>query len=245
MNSWPMTSPSCIVGTYPSTRCRSEPQIAVEVIRTMASRLFRIFGSGTSRTSTELRPAQVFALMPPLPSRARRPTAAAPDAAGTPCGPACPRGPVGPDHLAGLQHLLEPAQIVVELLVRFLAEVLGDRLADRATRNVVHQDDMYLGAHTVRGRHEPDRTGVRHVGVPGRAPRDLLTGRLVDDLRVPLDIGAERGAGDPVAGPVAGGADLLEVRHERREVLPLAPEGVHLRRGFADGSRGRQLHGFS
>src|SRR3954471_23297493 len=90
-----MTSPSCIVGTYPSTRCRSEPQIAVEVIRTMASRLFRIFGSGTSRTLTLLRPAQVFALTRPPPTPAppaRRPTAVAPHAAETPDGPACPTG---------------------------------------------------------------------------------------------------------------------------------------------------------
>jgi hypothetical protein len=33
--------------------------------------------------------------------------------------------------------------------MRFLAEVLGDRLADRAARDVVHQDDRHLGAHTV------------------------------------------------------------------------------------------------
>jgi hypothetical protein len=67
-------------------------EIAVEVIRTMASRLFRIFGSGTSRTSTLLRSAQVLALTRPLRSRARSPAAVAPDAAGTPCGPACPTG---------------------------------------------------------------------------------------------------------------------------------------------------------
>src|SRR3954468_24401112 len=216
-----MTSPFCMVGTYPSTRCRSEPQIAVEVIRTMASRWFRIFGSGTSRTSTLLRPAQVFALTRPLPSRARSPTAVAPDAAGTLAGPLAPRGAVGPDHLAGLQHLLEPAQVVVELLMRFLAEVLGDRLADRAARNVVRQDDVHLGAHTVRGGHEPDRTGVRHVGVPGRPPRDLLAGRLVDDLRVPLDVLAERGGGGPMARTFTGRTDLLEMRHERREVLQI------------------------
>jgi hypothetical protein len=45
-----MTSPFCIVGTYPSSRCKSEPQIAVEVIFTIASRRFSITGSGTSST---------------------------------------------------------------------------------------------------------------------------------------------------------------------------------------------------
>src|SRR5689334_7402248 len=137
-----MTSPSCMVGTYPSTRCRSEPQIAVEVIRTIASRLFRILGSGTSRTLTLLRPAQVFALIAASPSAcARGPHCArctrSPVRSLRELGvrqrlrrtlrellarPLAPRGAVRADHLAGLQHLLEPAQVVVELLVRLLPE---------------------------------------------------------------------------------------------------------------------------
>src|SRR3954469_1068136 len=52
MNSWPRMSPLFIDGMYPSYRWRSEPQIAVEVISTIASRSLRILGSGTSRTST-------------------------------------------------------------------------------------------------------------------------------------------------------------------------------------------------
>src|SRR4051794_26775833 len=39
-------------GTNPSTRWRSEPQMQVEVMRTMASRRLRIFGSGTRSTDT-------------------------------------------------------------------------------------------------------------------------------------------------------------------------------------------------
>src|SRR5215212_3239694 len=39
----------------------SEPQIAVELIFTIASRSFRIFGSGTFSTWTVLRPDQTFA----------------------------------------------------------------------------------------------------------------------------------------------------------------------------------------
>ena len=37
-----------MVGMKPSYRCRSEPQIAVLVIRMIASRGLRIFGSGTA-----------------------------------------------------------------------------------------------------------------------------------------------------------------------------------------------------
>src|SRR5687767_7545509 len=63
MNSCPRMSPFFIVGTYPSTRCRSEPQIAVVVICTMASREFSIFGSGTFSTWTLFLPDQTFALI--------------------------------------------------------------------------------------------------------------------------------------------------------------------------------------
>ncbi len=63
MNSWPRMSPLSMVGMKPSYRCRSEPQIADEVMRMIASRAFRILGSGTVRTSTVLRPIQQLAFM--------------------------------------------------------------------------------------------------------------------------------------------------------------------------------------
>ena len=52
-------------------KCRSEPQIAVEVSRTIASVGCSIFGSGTSSTRTSLVPCQttafIAALLPPPP----------------------------------------------------------------------------------------------------------------------------------------------------------------------------------
>src|SRR5919107_4723944 len=66
MNSCPSTSPLLIVGTNPLYRCRSEPQIAVLVIFTIASRWLRIFGSGTSSTCTLRVPCQQFAFMTAL-----------------------------------------------------------------------------------------------------------------------------------------------------------------------------------
>src|SRR3954471_5759985 len=56
-------SPFSIVGTKPLNRCRSEPQMAVDVILMMASRELRIFGSGTSSTFTFLLPSQQVALI--------------------------------------------------------------------------------------------------------------------------------------------------------------------------------------
>src|SRR5205085_2908837 len=58
MNSWPRISPRFRVGIKPSSRCRSEPQIAVSVTLTIASRGLRILGSGTRETRTSLTPYQ-------------------------------------------------------------------------------------------------------------------------------------------------------------------------------------------
>src|SRR5207237_10218254 len=58
MNSWPRMSPRFNVGMNPSSRCRSEPQIAVSVTLTIASRGLRIFGSGTRAMRTSFVPYQ-------------------------------------------------------------------------------------------------------------------------------------------------------------------------------------------
>src|SRR5688572_725999 len=63
MNSWPSMSPRCIVGRNPLYMCKSEPQIAVVVIFTIASRWLRICGSGTSVTPNIVLPYQQFALI--------------------------------------------------------------------------------------------------------------------------------------------------------------------------------------
>ena len=52
IGSWPRMSPGFMNGMKPSTRCRSEPQMQVEVMRTIASRRLMIFGSGTFSTFT-------------------------------------------------------------------------------------------------------------------------------------------------------------------------------------------------
>src|SRR5687767_2231331 len=48
---------------YPLYKCRSDPQIAVDEIFTIASREFRIFGSGTSSTLSLFVPYQQFAFI--------------------------------------------------------------------------------------------------------------------------------------------------------------------------------------
>src|SRR5215218_8651336 len=117
----------------------------------MASRALRISGSGTVWTSSLLRPIQQLALISALPAlgppRLLRDQAA---------GPGALRAALGPDHLARLQHLLEAAQVVGDLLPRLLAEQPGDGVADRPGRRLVRQFDAHLGAAPARRRAEPD-----------------------------------------------------------------------------------------
>src|SRR6185503_14479710 len=56
-------SPATIVGMKALYRCKSEPQIAVDEILTIASRWLMICGSGTSCTETLVLPIQQFALI--------------------------------------------------------------------------------------------------------------------------------------------------------------------------------------
>jgi hypothetical protein len=77
MGSWPMMSPLSMNGPSTSYRCRSEPQMPVEVIRTIASVGSWIRGSGTSSTLTERFPCHVSAFIgPPFQGRVRSRTTA-------------------------------------------------------------------------------------------------------------------------------------------------------------------------
>ena len=63
IGSCPRMSPACMNAPRVSYRCRSDPQMLVEVIRTMASVGRSIRGSGTSSTDTLRLPCHVTALM--------------------------------------------------------------------------------------------------------------------------------------------------------------------------------------
>ena len=73
IGSWPSTSPRSMKGPNSSYRCRSEPQIALDVILTIASVGSWMIGSGTSSTETLRLPCQVSALIAlPFGSSSRR-----------------------------------------------------------------------------------------------------------------------------------------------------------------------------
>src|SRR5579871_5440358 len=71
IGSCPSTSPACMVGMKPSYRCRSEPQMAVDVMRTRVSPGSTILGSGTVSQRTSLVPCQQIAFMGFSPGSAR------------------------------------------------------------------------------------------------------------------------------------------------------------------------------
>src|SRR5215203_3193738 len=171
MNSWPMMSPGSIIGRKPLYRCRSDPQIAVDVTFTIASRLLRICGSGTSRTCIFCGPIQHVAFILPPPSWLRLPAARKirkwSELDRLVVGlrrmhPALLRR-VGEQDLAGLHHLLEVAQVVHHLLTRLLAEEHCDLGAELAEWRLVLQLDAYLSATSAGCRLEAHASGVIDV----------------------------------------------------------------------------------
>src|SRR5215212_2827907 len=147
--------------------------MAVEVIRTTASRRLMIFGSGTCSTRTSFLPYQQFALITSpfslnqltRSSRARHLSRSGGAAArrlllfardglrGTLREVAVvPERAVGDDDLARLHQLLEGSQRLLRLLPRLLAEELRDERAEcAARRRVVDLDFDYRAAVSGRG----------------------------------------------------------------------------------------------
>src|SRR5215207_1452028 len=208
--------------------------MAVEVIFTMASRLLRIFGSGTCSTRTSFLPYQQFALITsPLYCR---PLLLKPPAAQTDAerlrrpllGVALARqSPVGRDDLAQLDDLLEAAQVDLHLPVRVFAQELREERADGPARRVVVEPDVDDRAAPADRRLEAHRARGLDLRAFERAPRDQLVRAVFGDFGVPLDAAARR-LRDPVRAPLARHRHRFEVAHEARQILEVAPVLVDL-----------------
>src|SRR5829696_1386323 len=191
-------SPSSMNGPRTSYRWRSEPQIAVEVMRTMASVGSWILGSGTVSTRTSWLPCQATAFI------GRSPRALGRGGAG--------RGALVADRVLALGELLDKlgAERVQVVGVAARDEALVDHhlLVDDLGARVAQ-----VGADARIGGHPPS---ARHVGLdedPGsvadRADRlagleevlDEADGVLVD----PQVVGVDRPAREDQAGVVVDG----------------------------------------
>src|SRR5581483_4182756 len=82
------------------------------------------------------------------------------------------RASVGCSDLARLQHLLEVAQVVADLLAGLLTEELGDRCAECAARRVVAHLDVGLSTAPAGSGDEAHRARVAHGRAVERAPGD-------------------------------------------------------------------------
>src|SRR5262245_33891929 len=116
--------------------CKSEPQMAVDVILMIASRGLRIRGSGTVSTLTFSVPSQQTARTstPPLPAGCSR-------------------------NLAGFEPLLEVPQIFANGLRRFTAEERRDERTGLSRRRRVLQVHGELRAAPAADPIEVDRSG--------------------------------------------------------------------------------------
>src|SRR4051794_9637552 len=179
--------------------CRSEPQIAVVVTLTIASRGLRIAGSGTVSTRIFSLPSQHTArIVDSLPARRSR-------------------------NLASLEQLLEVAEVFADRLRRLTAEQPGDeRAALSGGRRVLQMDGHLRTAATV-PRIEVHGSGRHDIRVRKRAPRQDLILDLVDDLGVPFHAQPTGSRGDPVRAAVRVLRHALEIRHEPRQPFEMAP----------------------
>src|SRR5688572_28941670 len=133
----------------------------------------------------------------------------------------------------GLDDLFEAAKVFADLRGGIAPHQLCDRGADSSSRRAVLQPRPHPRA--ARDLVKVHRSGADHVRSFDRAPADHLVRDLVDDLGVPLDVHAGRALRAPARKRVGDAFDGLEVRHEARQILEVAPEAIQLGDGPVDG----------
>ena len=140
-----------------------------------------------------------------------------------------------PGDFARFEHLLEFAQIGLDLLARLLTEQARDRRAKLAARRRVVDLDAHLRAAVTWSRREAHAAEVLDLRAWQRAPGDQLVGAILCDLSVPLDASSSRAAHRPVGMPVVQHGHGVHMTHEAREVPEVAPELIHVMRLAANG----------
>src|SRR5215211_2357671 len=141
------------------------------------------------------------------------------------------------DDLSRLHDLLEAAQIALDLLLRLLAEKLGNQRSQLPSRRLVAKVDVDFGSPIGGGILESHQSVIGNGRIGQRAPDDQLVGPVLNGLRLPLDRRARWSLGFPAGAVVVQHLHRLEVSHEPGKVLEVVPEPVDLVPGPFDGQR--------
>src|SRR5579862_9236461 len=161
---------------------------------------------------------------------------------GSKCSVTAATGSLAPDgrNFAGLGQLLEATQVFLDLVGGVGPEQPGQPTAEFATGWIVLEHDAHLGAAVARRLREMNRSRRRYLRTLQGTPGNQAVGLLIDDLGIPRNAHAGRPLGDPVRAAVLTD-DRLEMTHEARQVLEVAPEAEHLVGRLADGDGANHL----
>jgi len=137
-------------------------------------------------------------------------------------------------HLAGLEDLLEPPQVALDLGA-------GEQPRQLERWGAPEHPELHLDPDL--GHVAPGRPGERHaptgldLAALDRAPRQRLAGAILDDLGLPAHRAADRQPGGPPRAPVGVLLDRGQVAHELGQLLEPPPELVDLHRRLVDRHR--------
>src|SRR5215471_16728157 len=202
--------------------------MAVEVTLTIASREFRILGSGTCSTLIFRLPCQQFAR---IAISLSRDLVQPGDAASPPS-----RFSLGRDRFAGLDHLLKAAQLLVDDLRGPLADQRSSLHAKWGLAEI-HSDANDRPAMS-RSCGELHFTGVGQLRFGKRSPTDCAAGHIFYHLGFPFHARSVRQFRNPVGGPLTADAYRLHAAQKARQVFEISPEAIaFLRRAIYDQAR--------
>jgi len=137
--------------------------------------------------------------------------------------------------LAGFHHLLEAAQVLLDLVGRIFAHQPGQGRSHDASRRIVLQLNLNFGSAAAGRRLEMHGPRRIHTGAFQRSPSNELVRLLVDNFRVPFHDLAPRTVRDPVGALVIEHRHAMQVAHEARKILQISPEIIQLLLGRVDG----------
>src|SRR5690606_39262247 len=149
-------------------------------------------------------------------------------------------------HLARLDHLFEPAEVVADLAVGIAAEELRRDSAEGAAGGVVDKVNAHDGAAAgarLAGGDELDLAAGADGGPGFGAPGTDASGLVALDGGGPLCAGAECSFGHPVRAFVIQRLDALHVGEDVRELLQVAPAVVQVLGCGGDGDSAADVNG--